>query len=68
VRVYTYIIVFYYTKNGNSYFPSKTITLKLPFCEDDAETQKVLALKEYDLSKTIYIHDLIPIEKSRKPK
>lgn len=67
--MYTYIIVFYYTKNKNSYFPSKTITLKQPFCEDDIEIQKALALAsgEYD-TKTIYIHDLIPIEKSRKPK
>lgn len=66
--MYTYIIVFYYTKNGNSYFPSKTITLDQPFSEDDAEIQKVLALKEYGLSKTIHIHDLIEIEPSRKAK
>ena len=67
--MYTYILVFYYTKNGNSYFPSKTITLDHSFGEDDIELQKSLALAsgQYD-TKTIYIHDLIGIAPSRKPK
>lgn len=66
--MYIYIIVFYYTKKGNSYFPSKPIALRQPFCEDDIEIQKAIALAsgEYD-TKTIYIHDLIPIEKGRRP-
>jgi len=60
--MYTYLIVFFYTKNGNSYFPDKIITLDHPFCQDDVETQKAIALKEYGLSKTIHIHNLIKIE------
>ena len=63
---YTYLIVFNYTKNGNAYFTNKTITIKLPFSEDDLVTQEEIATKENGHKTRIV--GLYTIEKSRKPK
>jgi len=40
---YTYLLVFAYTKNGNSYFSNKVITLKSPFSEDNVEIEEASA-------------------------
>ena len=40
---YTYLLVFAYTKNGNSYFSNKIVTLKGPFSEDNVKIEETEA-------------------------
>lgn len=63
--MYTYLVVFQYTKNCHLFVLNKIITLELPFCEDDVETQEKIA-SEKNEHKT-WIINIIPIEPSRKP-
>ena len=62
--MFTYLLVFVYTANGNSYFTTKVKTFYRPFCVDDIESLEAEASKNNKhLSRLI---NIVSIEASRK--
>lgn len=61
---FTYLLVFFYTKNGNAYFSNMTTTMRQPFSEDDKEIFEEAA-KAINQQKS-HLVNIVPIEESRK--
>jgi len=61
---YTYLLVFAYTKNGNSYFSNKITTLKNPFSEDNVKIEEATATISNGQKSRIV--GIFPIEKGHR--
>lgn len=61
---FTYLLVFFYTKNGNSYFSNMTANMSQPFSEDDKEMFEETAKALYHQKS--YLVNIVPIKQSPK--
>ena len=60
--MYTYLLVFQYTKNGNLYVFNKTIMLGEKFSVDDIENQEKIAHDERDYK--CWLVNVVPLHNS----
>jgi len=62
--VFTYLLVFEYTKNGNLYVINKTVTLKHAFCGNCVEEQQELVKAQLDHK--VWLTNVIQIDPGSK--